>query len=219
MLGIAGSIFAAGEGLSAAGVGGRRCIDFAFDESGMCGLGGPTARLATGWYRQKPDPALLRRVIWSDCITPGVLDWYLLGTGQNPREALLDQGGARRWRFRCGLRWRAVGFNDAALYRFAAGFNRPAELAHPRGVTDLLTPWLELRGSGRILVLGALRGRKKLTIDLFNTAARAESVTLGGRAVRGRKIVQADMLSRIVGRPRGRKLRLAAGAFGRIVIE
>jgi hypothetical protein len=219
LLGIAGSVFAAGEGLSAAGGGGRRCIDFAFDESGLCGLGGPTARLATGWYGQKADSALLRQVIWSNCTTRGVLDWYLLGTGQNPREALLDQGGARRWRFRCGLRWRAGGFDDAALHRFAAGFNHPAELVHPRRTADLLIPWLELRGSDRILVLGALRERKKLAIDLFNTAAKAQSVTLGGRAVRGRKIAQADMLARIITRPRGRRLRLAAGAFGRVVIE
>ena len=219
MLGIAGSVFAAGEGLSATGAGGRRCIDFAFDESGMCGLGGPTARLATGWYGQKADPGSLRRVIWSNCTTRGVLDWYLLGTGQNPREALLDQGGARHWHFRCGLRWRAGGFDDAASYRFAAGFNRPAELAHPRGATDLLTPWLELRGSDRILILGALRARNALMIDLFNTAAKAESVTLGGRAVQGRKMAQADMLGRILSRPRGRKLHLAAGAFGRVAIE
>jgi len=32
-------------------------------------------------------------------------------------------------------------------------------------------------------------------------------------------MAQADMLSRIVSRPRGRKLRFAAGVFGRVVIE
>ncbi len=60
--------------------------------------------------------------------TLGVLDWYLLTTDPLPNEQIPDQGGARRWTYRCAVRAASGPPDDAALYRFAAGFATPGVL-------------------------------------------------------------------------------------------
>ena len=218
LLGIFGSIFSAGEGLSAAAAGGRSCTDFAFDESGMCGLGGPTTRLARGWYHEKVDAEIRRHSAMRSTTTPGKLEWYLLGNAQNFREALLDQGGARAWQFRCGIRRRKGRFDDAELYRFAAGFNRPAEVVLASAAILANKPWLQINND-RVLVLNACRQGRKIVLNLFNTSQKRQRVSLSGRATAGRKIAKADMLGRVLANcPRG-KLTIEPKAFVQVVIR
>jgi hypothetical protein len=196
LLGIAGSVFSAGEGLSAAaGWRGPR-IDFAFDESGVCGLGARTTQLARGTYGERVDDELIRRASMTGCQTPGVLWWCLLGNSQNHRETLLDQGGCRAWSFRCGIREVDRPFDDAGLYRFAAGFNRPAELLPPGQFGASRGPWLAVEPDDALLVLGAARTKCGLEIDLYNAADRAVEAVMRGRAVRARALATADMLGR-----------------------
>ena len=217
LLGIAGSIFAAGEGLSAAAPRGRTRIDFAFDESGMCGLGGPTTRAAKGTYHESPDSAALRQSVMRSTATAPHLEWYLLADAQNFREAFRDQGGAREWAFRCGMRARKGPFDDADLYRFAAGFNRPGELVNPRALDAGDGAWLNVSGK-RVLILAVRREGRSVIVDLFNTSARRRTVTLTSRLASRRRITLTDMLTRPISScPRGR-ITIAAKAFARVVI-
>jgi hypothetical protein len=133
--------------------------------------------------------------VWRTTRTAGRLELYLLGTAQNHREALLDQGGARRWQFRCGLRRRAGPFDDAALYRFACGFNAPGELVEPE-MWHHGERWLTVRGTDGIVPLGAHRERKTTCVDLYSTLYERASFALSGPAVEGRSVYRADMLGR-----------------------
>jgi hypothetical protein len=204
LLGITGSIFSCGEGLSAMDSGRRSvdgepaeqaCIDFAFDQTGLCGLGGRSTRAAQGTYDERLDAETVALSVWSSTRTPGRLELYLLGTAQNHREALLDQGGARRWAFRCGLRRRTGAFDDAALYRFACGFNYPGEIVDPE-MWDHGKQWLAVPEDGGVIALGAHRSGEATCVDLYNTLQEGASLALGGRAVEGRSIRCADMLGR-----------------------
>jgi hypothetical protein len=217
LLGITGSAFSAGEGLSAAaGWLGPR-VDFAFDESGVCGLGGRATALACGTYGERVEDDLIRRASMASCETPAVLLWYLLGNHQNHRETLLDQGGCRAWSFRCGIREVDRPFDDADLYRFAAGFNRPAELLAPGEIDSGRGAWLSAEPADAILLLGAARAKRGLEIDLYNTADRAVEVTLRGRAVRGKHLARADMLGQHPQPLRGGRFEAPPRAFVKVL--
>ena len=219
LLGIAGSIFSAGEGLSVAPASGRASsrIDFAFGESGMCGLGGRTTAVARGTYGERHDGDALRGALMNSTATAGRLEWYLLSTGQNPREALIDQGGARKWRFRCAMRRCRGGFDDAELYRFAAGRDHPGEIVAAEAVELGAGPWLGIEPGGDVLFLGARREKRSLVIDLYNTSAKRSEVKLAGRGLAGRKLASADMLGRSGKTIRGGRLEIAPRAFARVV--
>ena len=219
LLGIAGSIFSSGEGLSAASTKGGQLIDFAFDESGMCGLGGRTTSIARGTYGERPGARAIRSASMKSTETPGVLEWFLLSTGQNPSEALVDQGGTRRWSARCAMRRRRGRFDDAELYRFAAGFNLPAELVLPRSVKGALDSWLSLRPPGPLLVLGAARRDGRVEIDFYNTSARSARTTLSGRAVARGRLTLCDMLGREELTLEGRTLRIGPRAYARLLVS
>jgi hypothetical protein len=198
LLGITGSIFACGEGLSVAPASGAGGLDLSFDQTGLCGLGGRTTRAAQGTYGERLEPEIARLSVWDSTCTQGRLEWYLLATAQNHREALLDQGGARRWSFRCTLRRRAGTFDDASLYRFARGQNTPAELVDPDGWPHD-GPWLAVKGGEGVLLLGAYRADEGTCVDLYNTLPESVSLVLGGSAVEGRSTHRADMLGRALG--------------------
>ncbi len=218
LLGIAGSVFSAGEGLSAANRRGRSRFDFAFDESGLCGLGGRTTALARGTYGEPIDEGMIRRTMMQRCDTDGNLLWYLLGNWQNIREALLDQGGCRAWSYRCGIRMVESGFDDVELFHFAASFNRPAELVQPAELARGRGDWLSVTPDDRVVVLCARRAKDSVEIDLYNTAREPVEATLRGRLVRGRDLQATDMLG-FQARPckRGR-LMLAPLEYAKVVI-
>jgi hypothetical protein len=217
LLGITGSIFSCGEGLSAMRPGGDACIDFAFDQTGLCGLGGRSTRAAQGTYGERLDPETVALSVWTSTRTPGRLELYLLGTQQNHREALLDQGGARRWQVRCGLRRRAGGFDDAALYRYACGFNYSAEIVDPEAWA-CGEQWLASSGSEGVLLLSAHRGGRATCLDLYNTLPEPASFSLSGPAVEGRGVRCADMLGRIQAERPGGKVSIDPLAYLRMLI-
>jgi hypothetical protein len=196
LLGITGSVFSCGEGLSAMDPRGETCLDFAFDQTGMCGLGGRSTRAAQGTYGERMDAETVALSVWSSTRTPGRLELYLLGTAQNHREALLDQGGARRWHIRCGLRRRVGAFDDAALYRFGCGLNYPGEVVDPES-WEHGKQWLSVTGNDGVIVLGAHQAGDVTCVDLYNTLPEGASVALSGPAVEGRTAYCADMLGRI----------------------
>jgi hypothetical protein len=205
LLGIVGSIYACGEGLSAYSPDGSACVDFAFDQTGLCGLGGRMTRAAQGSYHDRFDDEVIRRSVWVSAHSPGRLELYLLGTKQNYREALLDQGGTRCWQMRCGMRRRSLSpgtgsqGGDVALYRFACAFNTPAELIDPSLWTHG-PAWLSFDGGEHVLALGASREgdaqQGAVSIDLYNTSREPATVTLRGPALGERVVVRADMLGR-----------------------
>jgi hypothetical protein len=217
LLGVTGSVFSCGEGLSAMAVGGEACIDFAFDQTGLCGLGGRSTRAAQGTYGERVDAETVALSVWNSTRTPGRLELYLLGTGQNHREALLDQGGARRWRVRCGLRRRAGAFDDAALYRFACGFNSPAEIVDPETWAHG-AQWLAVPEEGSVIALGAHQRDGATCVDFYNTLREPASFALSGPAVEGRSVRCADMLGRIQAECPGGKVSIDPLAYLRVVI-
>jgi hypothetical protein len=204
LLGITGSIYSCGEGLSAMDPSGSSSIDFAFDQTGMCGLGGRSTQAAQGTYNERVGPETAALSVWSSTRTPGRLELYLLGTAQNHREALLDQGGARRWQVRCGLRRRAGAFDDAALYRYSCGFSYPGEIVEPE-MWKHGERWLNVSGDDAIIALGAHWAGERTYVDLYNTLREPASFALSGPATEGRSVRCADMLGRILGEcPDGR---------------
>jgi len=217
LLGITGSIYSCGEGLSAMDPGGRSSIDFAFDQTGLCGLGGRSTRAAQGTYGERVDAETVALSVWRSTRTPGRLELYLLGTAQNHREALLDQGGARRWSYRCGLRRRAGAFDDAALYRYGCGFNYPAEIVEPNTWAHG-EQWLAMSGSDGVIALGAHRAGEATCVDLYNTLREETSVLLSGPAVGGRCVQCADMLGRIEGECPGGRVTVGPLAYLRVMI-
>jgi len=228
LLGITGSIFSCGEGLCAISPDGRGVLDFSFDQTGLCGLGGRSTRAAQGSYGERLPPDVVRLSTWDSTRTPARLEWYLLATAQNHREALIDQGGARRWSFRCVLRKRrgAPGdraSSDVALYRFACGANTPAELVDP-DVWSYEGPWLTVDGDlavahEQLLVLGAFRDVGGATcFDLYNTSSEQVSPVLRGPAVEGRSAQLADMLGRVKAACPGGRLSVEPLAFVRVTI-
>lgn len=192
LLGITGSIFSAGEGLSAKAKRSNQRIDFAFDESGFCGLGRRTTLLARGMYNDMPDEQLMRDCIMRGIETDATLFWYLLSNQQNFREALLDQAGARQWRFRCGVRQVEGGFDDVGLYQFATGFNREAEIVSA-GVVPAGKHWLSVTPASA-LVLGCRRRQGAVEIDLYNTSRESTRASLRGTLVGEAMPARADML-------------------------
>jgi hypothetical protein len=229
LLGITGSIFSCGEGLSAISPAGEGVLDFAFDQTGLCGLGGRSTRAAQGAYGERLPPDVARLSMWHSTHTPARLEWYLLATAQNHREALIDQGGARRWSFRCTLRQRQVApgdttFSDVALYRFACGANTPAELVDP-DAWPYAGPWLVVDGDlavdrEGVLVLGAHRDVGGATcIDLYNTRREQVSPVLRGPAVEGRTVRLADMLGRVQSACPGGRVSVEPLAFARLTLQ
>jgi len=194
LMGIAGSCLPVGGGLSALSPEGSQRVDMAFDQSGICGPGGATVELA----RRDPEGCVVSdyasdgRMRHPD--TRGRLDWYLLTNGPLPRESIPDQAGAREWRFRCALRPRPGGFDDIALYRFAAGLWHPAELVQPELASG--ESWLRMEPDERLIVLGAAPLEDGVRVDLYNPAPEAVQVAVAGRGVRGRRVQWADMLGR-----------------------
>ena len=224
LLGVTGSIFACGEALSASNAAGAGGVDFAFEQTGLCGLGGRTTRAAQGSYGERLPPEIARLSTWESTRTPARLEWYLLATAQNHREALLDQGGARRWAFRCVLRARPGPPDDAALYRFACGANTPAGLVNPEAWSHT-GPWLEVQGNEGVLVLGAHRGDlaegdgAEIGLDLYNTHSEPATVTLYGPALEGRTAVTADMLGRVEATCAEGIVTLAPLAYLRVLLQ
>jgi hypothetical protein len=217
LLGITGSVFSCGEGLSAMDPDGGTCIDFAFDQTGMCGLGGRSTRAAQGTYGERLDAETVALSVWRSTRTPGRLELYLLGTAQNHREALLDQGGARHWQMRCGLRRRAGPFDDAALHRFACGFNYPAEIVDPE-MWDHGRQWLAVPEDGGVIALGAHRAGGKTFVDLYNTLREPASFALSGPAVEGQRVWCADMLGRVQGECPDGRIQVDPLAYLRVLI-
>ncbi len=218
LAGVAGCCIAVGEGLSAAPPGGRSSVDFAFDESGICGLGGPMTELSKGDPGGRLGSAYAPNGVMRRKTTPGVLEWYLLCTDPLAHEAFADQGGARAWRFQCAFRRRAGGFDDVALYRFAAGFCRPGELVSVRAAKPVSEPWLVL-DKDDVLVLGAGRTRDGLSIDLYNTARHPVTVRFRGSAVEGRRVALTDMLERAERPCADGSARLGPCAFARLLVR
>jgi hypothetical protein len=211
LLGIVGSVFAAGEGISAADPAGRERIDFVLGESGLAGLGGRTTARAIGTYGEKIAPQGIA-VTMESTVTPGVLEWYLLGISQNYKEAFADQGGNRRWRYRCVMRRVSARFDDDELFRFAESQNRFAELVDP-ALLSVHTTALQVKGA---LVLGLSTRGRTVEVDLYNTSSRGKRVTLAGPLVRARRTRQADML----GRPqRGKGIFVGGKSFGKVVVD
>ncbi|MFO7956854.1 MAG: hypothetical protein R6X33_07110 [Candidatus Brocadiia bacterium] len=194
LMGIAGACLPVGGGLSALSPDGSGRVDMAFDQSGVCGPGGATIELARrdpgGWVAA--DYASDARMRGAD--TRGRLDWYLLTNQPLPHEAIPDQGGAREWRFRCALRARPGGFDDVALYRFAAGLWHPAEVIEPEHAPA--EPWLRVEPDDRIIILGAAPLAQGIRVDLYNPGREAVEVIARGPAVKGRRVQRADMLGR-----------------------
>ena len=216
LLGITGSVCSVGEGLSAASVEGRECVDIALAESGLCGLGMRTTARAVGSYGEKVTLPEGMRPVMDTVETEGVLEWYLLGTAQNTREAFPDQGGVREWHFSSVLRRRQGAFDDAALYRFAAGVNTPVEVVKPE-LLNGAGPAMTVSGSSDVLVLGAGRQGRALEIDLYNAGNRKAAVRLSGRLVAGARMQQADMLGRPVGARAG--ISVNGRSFAKVVVE
>ena len=218
LLGICGSNIAVGGGLSAVAPRGRGCVDFALDESGICGLGGPTTELAAGdpngrlAHSYRPDGRMKGRT------TRGVLEWYLLTTEPLQHESILDQAGAREWTFRCAFRKRQGPPDDVALYRFAAEFLRPTEVVSARNAARIREPWLQVQGRS-VLVLGATPRRKGLHVDLYNTSRRSVRVRLSGSAVEGRSLALSDVLERRRCPIRGGRAELGPLEFARLIVE
>jgi hypothetical protein len=218
LLGITGSVFSCGEGLSVAAPEGTAGLDFAFDQSGLCGLGGRSTRAAVGNYGQRLDDEVVSRSVWTSVFTKGQLELYLLGNKQNPREALLDQGGAREWTVRCGLRRRSGPFDDAALYRFACGVNVPAERIDPQRWPHGAS-WLTIQDGPGIIPLALHRAGHTTRLDVYNTLPEAASFTLSGPAVQNRSIVRADMLDRVVDVCADGRVAVDPLAYLRVIIE
>jgi hypothetical protein len=217
-LGMAGSIFSCGEGLSARSPDRTWCLDFAFDQSGMCGLGGRTTQRAHGTYHEKVKLLRPEQAIMVSTKTHGKLEWYLLATAQNHPEAFRNQGGARRWQFRCTIRQRPGGFNDAALYRFAAGCHYPGELVAPGYVRSNNDHWLKISGTAGVLCLYAARRGKTIRIDLYNTLTQKATCTVSGQIIKGR-IRQTDILGRSQRTCRDGRVELGPLEFGRLIIS
>ena len=115
------------------------------------------------------------------------------------------------------MRARKGPFDDADLYRFAAGFNRPGELVNPRALDAGDGNWLNVSGK-RVLILGVRREGRGVIVDLFNTSARPQTIILTGRLASRGRITLADMLTRPVSScPRG-ELKIPPKAFARAVI-
>jgi hypothetical protein len=217
LLGIAGSIFSVGEGLSAKPKRSNQRIDFAFDESGYCGLGRRTTLFARGLYNDAPDEQLMRDCVMRSTETEATLYWYLLSNQQNFREALLDQAGARQWRFRCGVRQVEGTFDDVDLYRFAAGFNREAEIASTE-MAPARKAWLGVSPS-TALVLGCRRYDDAIELDLYNVTRNSIRANMRGSLLQGKSIFHADMLG-FDRRPIDRGgMKLAPLEFAKIIIK
>ena len=110
------------------------------------------------------------------------------------REAIRDQGGTREWSFRCAVRRRAGGFDDAGLFRFAASFATRAERLSPARLLRLSEALLEARGSRDVIVLGLRRRGRDLELDLYNTAPRPRTVKLVGTLTEGRGVNTCGLL-------------------------
>jgi hypothetical protein len=217
LFGIAGSIFSAGEGLSAKPKRSSRRIDFAFDETGYCGLGRRTTLFARGLYHDKPDDALMHDCIMRSTETEATLYWYLLSNQQNFREALLDQAGARQWRFRCGVRQVEGDFDDVDLYRFATGFNREAEIA---GI-EVIPPakgWLDIAPAS-VILLGCRRRKGVIEIDLYNTSKETQRAILRGALIGNTLLTCADMLGFNPRQLKGHAVVLAPLEFTKVFVS
>lgn len=223
LLGIRGSVFMAGEGLSAAPVRGNSRLDFALDESGACGLAERTTTWAYGYYDETVTDDHTARAMPQTRVTAGKMYWYLLANAQNHKEALLDQGGTRRWSFRCGLQLVKAAFNDVSLYQFAAGFNHRGEVASSGIVPASSTRWLQVSPEDRMTVLSVSRTVKQgvpvYEVDLYNTAPEATQMTFSGDLFRGRRAHRADMLGRRLKQLRAKSTRLEAHEFARLIVE
>jgi hypothetical protein len=218
LLGIHGSIFSAGNGLAVTGGSRSRRIEFAFDQSGMCGLGGRTTATAVGTYNEVMSRDAVRATLMKSTNTPGILEWYLLSTGQNPDEALIDQGGARSWTFSCGIRSVSGPFDDAELYRFASGYLTPAEIAHGESAVQSGC-LLDVKPQKAVipLSLDLIGGKREL--NLYNTSDTAQMISLGGPLTEGCSVSSADMFGRRVSGKRAEKVRLPARSFSKVVIN
>jgi hypothetical protein len=223
LLGIRGSVFMAGEGLSAAPVRGNSRLDFALDESGACGLGERTSTWAYGYYGETVTDDHIARSMPQTRVTAGELYWYLLANAQNHKEALLDQGGTRRWSFRCAVRLVKAGLSDVDLYQFAAGFNHRGEVASSQIVPVSSAPWLNVNPEDRVIMLSVSRAVKQgvtaYEVDLYNTAPEAIQITFSGELFRGRRAHRADMLGRRLKQLRTKSTRLEAHEFARLIVE
>lgn len=217
LLGIAGSIFSAGEGLSAKPKRSNKRIDFAFEESGFCGLGRRTTLLARGMYQDAPDEQLMRDCLLRSTETEATLYWYLLSNQQNFREALLDQAGARQWRFRCGTRQVEGAFDDVDLYRFAAGFNREVEIVSDEIVLPA-KDWLKVTPAA-VIVLGCRRRAGAIEMGLYNTRKTPVRATLQGALTRTAAMQRADMLGFNRASLKGNAITLAPLEFAKIVMN
>jgi len=216
LLGIAGSIFSAGEGLSAKPRRSKQRIDFALDESGYCGLGQRTTLFARGLYNDAPDSELMSACILHSTETEGRLYWYLLSNQQNYREALLDQAGARHWRFRCGIRQVEGAFDDASLYRFATGFNCEAQIVDVEKIPPA-KGWLDVAPAS-VIVLGARRREDAIEIDLYNTSRQPAQARLRGVCISKGSLTQADMLGFNRKSVKSQTVNLAPLEFVKIII-
>jgi hypothetical protein len=217
LLGIVGSVFSCGEGLSAADPEGKICIDLAFDHSGLCGVGQRSTQAAQGTYGERLAEEVVNLSVWDSVCANGRLEWYLLGNKQNNREALLDQGGRREWTVRCVLRQRVGAFDDQALYRFACAANYPAEIVDPAWVTE--GPWLALEGDSGILPLHLCREGRAIRVDLYNTCPDRATLVLTGRAVENRVIRRADMLGQVLALCPDGTIEIDPGAYLRVLVE
>lgn len=198
---------------------GRGFISFPPAGSGLCGLGGSTTELAAGDPQKLLAPSYLPSGAMRSKFTPGRLEWYLLTTDPLSREQLPLQGGHTSWHFSSALRRRRGGFDDVALYRFAAGFATPGELVTAHLAGRIASEWLALGGSRRTIVLGALQEGRRLRLDVFNTSSRKAKVSLGGSAVAGKGIELTDMLSRVKRTCPGGRFEIPPLAFARVLVQ
>jgi hypothetical protein len=215
LLGIVGSVYSCGSGISARSVNGAEVLDLAFEESGILGLGGRTTPIARGHYHERVGKDLVRQAVLSSTAVPGELHWYLLATSQNPSEAIPHQGGARSWRWSCATRFRSGGFDDQQLYQFATGFRTQGEIV--AGIAETASRLVVSHAHG-VIILGLQSVDSGIRIDLYNSDKEERSVILSGPVSEGKRVYRCDMLGRTRELcPRG-EIRISGRAYQRVVL-
>lgn len=190
--GVIGCVSVVGEGMQAIGPDGGAIL-FAFNETGICGLGRRSTTISLP--RSDNQPLDADAVPYQDTLqTSGKLYWFLLGSELNGRESYKQQMGAHHWTFHCTLQRADHVVTPADLYRFACGANRPAALipaaAWPHGAHSALV----ISGSREVVPLGLRRRGAQTEINLFNCSAAPVRVTLEGPLTQHASLFDVTML-------------------------
>ncbi|MEM4248652.1 MAG: hypothetical protein QXH80_05250, partial [Candidatus Nanoarchaeia archaeon] len=215
--GVIGSVSVAGEGLQAISTKGDTML-FAFNETGICGLGRRTTKISLPrGENEAPDNDSFP--YQDSTLTEGKLYWFLLGSELNGRESYKKQMGTTSWQFHCRIQPVDTALSAAEMYRFVCSANRPAVIIPAKLWQYGKNSALQIGNSNEVLPLGLSRRGAETEINLFNCDKRPVQIKLEGELTKNNEIFSLNMLGGNKVPVSQNQLEIPAENFQKILLE